>query len=146
MTYVNGDIGASIANVIKISINYSNSNTYLLSQALQIQTTLGMFSALTLTLFTTSLILYRIIAVTRRANLPKRTQNTYQKVVDVMVQSSALYSVVLLVWAISWAITPASTLSGSLRQIPLGYLSEFIGEICFIVGVRCEHPLTLITS
>ena len=136
MTYVNGDIGASIANVIKISINYSNSNTYLLSQALQIQTTLGMFSALTLTLFTTSLILYRIIAVTRRANLPKRTQNTYQKVVDVMVQSSALYSVVLLVWAISWAITPASTLSGSLRQIPLGYLSEFIGEICFIVGVN----------
>ena len=136
MTYVNGDIGASIANVIKISINYSNSNTYLLSQALQIQTTLGMFSALTLTLFTTSLILYRIIAVTRRANLPKRTQNTYQKVVDVMVQSSALYSVVLLVWAISWAITPASTLSGSLRQIPLGYLSEFIGEICFIVGVH----------
>ena len=137
MTYVNGDIGASIANVIKISINYSNSNTYLLSQALQIQTTLGMFSALTLTLFTTSLILYRIIAVTRRANLPKRTQNTYQKVVDVMVQSSALYSVVLLVWAISWAITPASsTLSGSLRQIPSDYVSEFIGEICFLVAVR----------
>ncbi len=143
LTY--GDIGATIANVIKISRNYSHSNTYLVSQALQIQTTLGMFSALTLTLFTTSLILYRIIAVTRRANLPERAQNTYQKIVDVMMQSSALYSAVLLVWAISWAITPASTLSGSLRQIPLTYLSEFIGEICFIVGVRCKHPLTLIT-
>ncbi|KJA18767.1 hypothetical protein HYPSUDRAFT_917065 [Hypholoma sublateritium FD-334 SS-4] len=95
-----------------------------------------MFCAFTVTLITTSLILYRIIIVTRERNLPKRTRNTYKDIVDMIVQSSALYSVVLLILAISWTITPASTLSGSLRQIPFNYLTKFIEEICFIVGVR----------
>ncbi len=57
-------------------------------------------------------------------------------IVDMIVQSSALYSVVLLIWAISWAITPAMPLTGSLRQIPVNYLSRFIEEISLIVGVR----------
>ena len=53
-----------------------------------------------------------------------------------IVQSSALYSVVLLILGITWTITPASTLSGSLHQIPFSYLTKFIEEICFIVAVR----------
>ena len=110
---------------------------YLSSQALQTQTTLAIFSGFTLTLLTTSLILYRIITMTRQANLSKQTQNTFKNVADMIIQSSALYSIALLIWAISWAITPASsTLSGSLRQIPSDYVSEFIGEICFLVAVR----------
>ncbi len=110
---------------------------YLSSQALQTQSTLAIFSGFTLTLLTTSLILYRIITISRRANLSKQTQNTFKNIADMIIQSSALYSIALLIWAISWVITPASsTLSGSLRQIPSSYLSEFIGEICFLVAVR----------
>ncbi len=47
----------------------------------------------------------------------------------------------LLVWAITWAVAPAFTLSSSLQQIPFSYLSKFIEEICFIAGVRHSHLL-----
>ncbi len=72
----------------------------------------------------------------RETNLPRRNHNTYKDIVDTVVQSSALYSVALLILAITWTITPASTLSGSLHQMPFSYLTKFIEEICFIVAVR----------
>ncbi len=96
---------------------------------------MAIFSAFTLTLITTLLILYRIIVMTRRTNLPRQTRNTYKDIVDMIIQSAALYCIVLLIWAISWAITPASTLSGSVRQIPFYYLSKIIEEVCFLVAV-----------
>ena len=103
--------------------------------ALQIQTTLAIFSAFVLTLITTLLILYRIIVVTRRTNLPKQRRNTYQDIVDMIIQSSALYSVVLLIWAISWVITPSPALLGPPRQIPLNDMSKFMEEISFLAAV-----------
>ena len=42
---------------------------------------------------------------------------------------------VLLIWAISWAVTPAMPLTGSLRQIPVNYVSRLIEEISFVIGV-----------
>ena len=130
-----------MANIVTISTNYSNPSKYLSGRPVQIQTTVAIFSAFILTLITTFLILYRIINVTRRTNLPKRTQNTYKHIVDLIIQSSALYSMVLLVWAITWAVAPAFTLSSSPQRIPFSYLSKFIEEICFIVGVRRPHLL-----
>lgn len=121
---------------MKIFSDHMNPSIYRSGTGLQIQTSLAIFSAFALTLITTVLILYRIITVTRQTNLPRRTQNTYNGIVDMIVQSSAAYSVILLIWAISWAITPASTISGSLSQIPFDYLSKFIEEICLLVAVR----------
>ena len=129
--------GASIANVVKISTAHFNPILFSSGHTLQIQTTLALFSAFALTLITTFLILYRLIKVTRKTNLPNRTQSTCKNIIDMIVQSSALYSMVLVIWAIAWAIRPASTLSGSLRQIPFNYLGKFIEEISFVVAVRC---------
>lgn len=71
--------------------------------------------------------------------MPKQTYNTYKNIVDLVVQSSAVYSVVLLIWAISWVITPAST--DGLRRIPAANLTKFIEEITFIVAVRFSRVL-----
>ena len=138
--------GASIANIVKISEDHLNPAIYRSGTALQIQTTMAIFSAFTLTLITTLLILYRIIAMTRRTNLPRQMRNTYKDIIDMIIQSAALYCVVLLIWAVSWAITPASTLSGSVRQIPFDYLSKIIEEVCFLVAVRRapSFPLYLV--
>ncbi|KJA23653.1 hypothetical protein HYPSUDRAFT_201099 [Hypholoma sublateritium FD-334 SS-4] len=103
------EIGAGIANIARISIDHLNPVIYESGAGLQIQTSIAIFSAFALTLIATSLILYRIIATTRQTSVLKRTQNTYREIVDLVVQSSAVYSVVLLVWAISWVISPPST-------------------------------------
>lgn len=124
---------------MKIKIDRLNPEIYTSGTGLQIQTILGIFSAFAQTLLSTSLILYRIITITRRTNMPKQTYNTYKNIVDLVVQSSAVYSVVLLIWAISWVITPAST--DGLRRIPAANLTKFIEEITFIVAVRFSRVL-----
>ncbi len=100
------------------------------------QTTLAIFSTFTLTLITTVMILYRIVTVTRQVNFPRRAQHTYRDIIDLIVQSSALYSVTLLIWAITWAIGPVITISSLPRQIPFAYMAKFIEEMSLLVGVR----------
>lgn len=122
---------------MKIAADHSNPSIYRSGTGLKTQTTLAIFSAFALTLITTLLILYRIITVTRQTNLPKRGQNTYKNIVDMIIQSSALYSAVLLVWAISWVITPTPTVKSDLqRQISFNYLTNFAEELSFLVAVR----------
>ncbi len=55
-------------------------------------TILAIFSTFTLTLMTTSLISYRIITVSREVTVLKRTRNIYKEIVDLVMQSSAVYS------------------------------------------------------
>ncbi|KJA17392.1 hypothetical protein HYPSUDRAFT_218907 [Hypholoma sublateritium FD-334 SS-4] len=120
-----------MANVVKIAADHSNPSIYRAGTGLKTQTSLGIFSAFALTLITTLLILYRIITVTRRTNLPKRRQNTYTDIVDMIVQSSALYSIVLLIWAISWVITPTPTIRS---EISFNYLAKFSEELAYIAA------------
>ena len=98
------------------------------------QTILGIFSTFAQTLTTAILILYRIATITRNNNLPKQTYNTYKSIIDLVMQSSAIYSLVSLIWAISWVIAPEST--GALRHNTASGLTKFIEEVAFIVAVR----------
>ncbi|KJA16529.1 hypothetical protein HYPSUDRAFT_206927 [Hypholoma sublateritium FD-334 SS-4] len=50
-----------------------------------------------------------------------------------VIQSSAVSAVVLLIWAIAWAITPPLTLNSAPRPITLDYLAGFSEQISFIV-------------
>ncbi|KJA17391.1 hypothetical protein HYPSUDRAFT_206219 [Hypholoma sublateritium FD-334 SS-4] len=120
-----------MANVVKIVADHSNPNIYRSGTALQTQTCLAIFSAFTLTLITTFLISYRIITVTQQTNLPKRSRNTYTGIVDIIAQSSALYSVVLLIWAITWVVTPKSDLRD---QISFNYIAMFSEELAFLAA------------
>lgn len=122
------EIGTGIANIAKISAARLNPRIYTSGTGLRVQTSLAIFTAFAQTLVTTALILYRIVAVSRRTKLLKRTHSTYRDIVDLVVQSSAVYSVVLLIWAISWA----STVSDALRH--------YIEEICFVAAVRRALP------
>lgn len=127
--------GSTVATITKISIDHLNPSIYYLGGSVKLQTTLGIFCSLLVTSITTTLILYRIITVTRHTNPPRRDKNIYKEITDMIIQSSVLYSVVLIIWAISWTMTPAMPLIGSLHQIPINYVSRFIEEIYFTVGV-----------
>ena len=123
-----------MANVVKISIGRLNPVTYTSGKGLKMQTILGIFATFAQTLTTAILILYRIVTITRNNNLPKQTYNTYKSIIDLVMQSSAIYSLVSLIWAISWVIAPEST--GALRHNTASELTKFIEEVAFIVAVR----------
>ncbi|KJA17418.1 hypothetical protein HYPSUDRAFT_218932 [Hypholoma sublateritium FD-334 SS-4] len=126
------EIGVGIANIVKISVDRFNSIKYFSGHSLWTQTSLALFSTFALTMITTSLIVYRIYNVARYNNLPNRTKTTFKGIVDFIVQSSAVYSVVLLLYAISWTITESSSAAPTIQQIPQNYLLRFTEQVSFI--------------
>ncbi|KJA23654.1 hypothetical protein HYPSUDRAFT_201100 [Hypholoma sublateritium FD-334 SS-4] len=113
------EMGVGITNIVKIAADHSNEGVLL------IKTSLAIISACALTVLTTTLILYRIIMVSRHTSLTQRTQNNCKAIVDMVVQSSAVYSAVLLIWVISHVTT---------AQIPASEVAMLgMDELTFIV-------------
>ena len=130
-------IGVGIANVVKISIDRFNSVKYFAGHSLWMQTSLALFSTFALTMITTSLIVYRIYTISRHNNFPSRTQTTFKGIVDLIVQSSAVYSMILLLYAISWTITESSSATPTvLQHLPQNYLLRFTEQLSFIFAVH----------
>ena len=125
--------GAGIANVARIAGAHLHPNKYKSGAGLQIQSSLAVFSAFALTLIATSLILYRIITVSRHTTVLKRGQSTYRKIIDLIIQSSATYSAVLLIWAISWVIAPSST--GTSGSVSTKFYAKFLEDLSFFSAV-----------
>ncbi len=120
---------------MKIAIGRLNPAIYTSGKNLEIQTIIGIFATFSQTLTTAILILYRIVTITRNNNFPRQTYNTYKSIIDLVMQSSAVYSLVSLIWAISLAIAPESTGALRLRHNTAIGLTKFIEEAAFIVAV-----------
>ena len=129
--------GAGIANIAKITRDHLNPNLYESGSGLQIQTSLALFSTFTLTLIVTSLIVYRLITVAQRTDLQKRTKYNCRMILDLIIQSSAVYMVALIIWGISWIVSPLSINSSG--AISPGFLVKFVEELSFISAVRPTH-------
>ncbi|KJA17888.1 hypothetical protein HYPSUDRAFT_1000374 [Hypholoma sublateritium FD-334 SS-4] len=127
------EIGACIANILEISINYSNPDKFAGTPLQVILDGVGLFTTSALTLITTALIVYRIHSVSQ-PNLVKYPRNSYGRIIDLLVQSAAAYSLVALIYAVSSVIPGAATFPGTEHQIPNVYLHAFTYEIFMIAA------------
>ena len=92
-------------------------------------------------MITTALIVYRIHSASQ-PNIVKYLRTSYRRIIDLLVQSAAAYSVVALIYAIS-SITPGSaTFPSTEHQIPNVYLHAFTYEVFMITAVRSFYFLT----
>ncbi len=94
---------------------------------------LGICSAFTLTVIATLLISYRIVTASWKTAALNRTRNIYREIVDLVVQSSSVYSAILVIWAIVWIIAPPST--GTSGSIYVSFAVGLLGDLTFFAAV-----------
>ncbi len=125
--------GFCISSTITISVhklNYENP-----TRNLTIQIGIAIFTSAALTLVTTLLIAYRVYSLSRRSVLTStRKKKPYKDIVEILIQSSAIYSTVSLVYGISWVITLSSTTSLG-REISEDYFRQCMQIFFFITAV-----------
>ena len=109
-----------------------------------ILTSLGICSAFMLTLIATLLISYRIVTASRETAALNHARNIYRDIVDLVIQSSSVYSAILVVWAIVWIIAPPST--GTSGSIYAGFAVGLLGNLSFFAAVGTTSNLSYFHS
>ena len=122
-----------LSNIIIACINNLNPTNSSVIKTLNNLASAGFFMTLGSTLLTTLLIVYRIHSVVSQ-NAMHRTHSPFQNILDLVVQSAALYAVVCLLYAIEGAL-PQSLGNGR----TVYSLQYYTGAVFSIVSVRLSH-------
>lgn len=120
--------------ILEISIYYSNPSKFAGTVVREILDGVGLFTTSALTLVTTVLIVYRIHSVSQ-PDILKSRRTSYKKIIDLLIQSAAAYSLVAFIYAISSIIPAASTFPSTVGEIPNVYLHAFMYQIFMITAV-----------
>ncbi|KJA17377.1 hypothetical protein HYPSUDRAFT_46464, partial [Hypholoma sublateritium FD-334 SS-4] len=123
-------IGACIASTITISIGNMSPEKH--EKYLTVQIGIGIFSSFALTLATTLLILYRIYSFSRHSITPRKG-TPYGGIMDYLIKSAAIYSVVSLVYGISWIVTLSPNRTPA-SEVSEKYLQKYMQIIFFITA------------
>ena len=92
----------------------------------------GFFLAVGVTLWTTTLIAYRIYSTSNHI-IQKHSKTRFTNVLEILVQSSAMYSVILLANALLTAIPENSS-----NIWTIGYISDIFGVMLHAITVSFQ--------
>ena len=89
----------------------------------------GTFVTVATTLWTTILIAYRIHSVSKH-NIPKHAKQRFYRILEIIMQSSIVYSLVLVVDAVSFAIPQTES-----NTFPLFMVQNYIWAVVYSIAV-----------